>query len=114
MELSLSELASHLGAEVRGDGSTRIGGVATLSSAGANDVTFIADPAYRKQLGTTLAAAVIVSPALINDVIGAALVVDDAYLAFAKRPSCLTIVHVRLSVFILAHLSMKALYWVMG
>ena len=50
MELSLSELASHLGAEVRGDGSTRIGGVATLSSAGANDVTFIADPAYRKQV----------------------------------------------------------------
>jgi UDP-3-O-[3-hydroxymyristoyl] glucosamine N-acyltransferase len=84
MELSLSELASHLGAEVRGDGSTRIGGVAPLSSAGANDVTFIADPAYRKQLGTTLAAAVIVSPALVDDVSGAALVVDDAYLAFAK------------------------------
>ncbi|MDO6682813.1 UDP-3-O-(3-hydroxymyristoyl)glucosamine N-acyltransferase [Oceanobacter sp. 5_MG-2023] len=84
MDLSLSELATYLGAEIRGDGSARVDGVAPLSSAGSSDVTFIADPAYRKQLDSTAAAAVIVGTNLADDVASAALVVEDAYLAFAK------------------------------
>lgn len=84
MELSLAELAHHLGAELRGPGDKRITGVAALQVAGPDDVSFLASTAYQKQLEQTHAGAVIISDTMADKVPGAALVVSDPYLAFAR------------------------------
>jgi UDP-3-O-[3-hydroxymyristoyl] glucosamine N-acyltransferase len=57
--LTLSELAARLGCRLEGDGGIEIARVATLDAAGPGDVTFYANPRYRKQLAHTRASAVI-------------------------------------------------------
>ncbi|WP_221799674.1 UDP-3-O-(3-hydroxymyristoyl)glucosamine N-acyltransferase [Oceanobacter mangrovi] len=102
MELSLAELATHLGAELRGDGTTMIRGVAPLGSATDGQVAFLSDPAYRSELATTAASAVMVRADLADEVVSAALVVADPYLAFARttqlfdnRPAATRQIHPR-------------------
>ena len=46
MEKSLKELAALIGAEVIGDGSIRISGVAGIETAREGQITFIANPKY--------------------------------------------------------------------
>ena len=54
MQISLSELADHLGAELRGDGNQQITGVATLKEASSGEIAFLANESYRKQLASVL------------------------------------------------------------
>lgn len=84
VERPLSELADLLGAELRGDGSKRITGLATLASAGETDISFLANEKYTRQLGTTRAGAVLVRPAEADQCRCSALVTDDPYRAFAR------------------------------
>lgn len=56
----LGELVARFGGELRGDPSLRISGVATLASAGAEELSFLANPRYRSAMGSTRAAAVLV------------------------------------------------------
>ncbi|HEY0840929.1 MAG TPA: UDP-3-O-(3-hydroxymyristoyl)glucosamine N-acyltransferase [Vulgatibacter sp.] len=87
MEILLSDLAAEVGGEVVGDGSRTIAGVATLETAGENQISFFANRKYRNEFLATKAGAVIVSPkdAERGKPEGASLlVVSDAYLAFAK------------------------------
>jgi UDP-3-O-[3-hydroxymyristoyl] glucosamine N-acyltransferase len=51
----LAELAQLLGAELRGNAEQEISALATLQSAGSADLSFIANPAYKKYLSTTQA-----------------------------------------------------------
>ena len=65
MAWTLTELSDHLSAngmacEVVGDASASISGVATLEDAGLDEVSFLANPKYAKQLETTRAGAVVV------------------------------------------------------
>ncbi|MAD43762.1 MAG: UDP-3-O-(3-hydroxymyristoyl)glucosamine N-acyltransferase [Oceanospirillaceae bacterium] len=83
-QFTLAELASHIGAELRGEGSTQISGVNTLKDAGRSEVSFLANASYRSQLAQTQAAAVIVNPDAAADVSGAALVLANPYLGFAQ------------------------------
>ncbi len=83
-DYSLAELAERGGAELRGDAAIRIGGVATLASAGPADLSFLANPRYRAQLAETRAAAVVVPPEAADDCRCAALVTDNPYAAFAR------------------------------
>jgi UDP-3-O-[3-hydroxymyristoyl] glucosamine N-acyltransferase len=85
-QLSLEELARHIGAEVRGDGSRRVRGVAALEDAGPEDVAFFANPRYREELKRTRAAAVILSDeeAPLAPEAAARLVAPQPYVAFAK------------------------------
>ena len=83
MQISLSELADHLGAELRGDGNQQITGVATLKEASSGEIAFLANESYRKQLADSAASAVIVRDADAELVSGSALVCDNPYLAFA-------------------------------
>jgi len=83
VQISLSELAAHLGAELRGDGSQQITGVATLKEATSGELAFLANESYRKQLTETGASAVIVRASDADAVRGSALVCDNPYLAFA-------------------------------
>jgi UDP-3-O-[3-hydroxymyristoyl] glucosamine N-acyltransferase len=61
MELTLAQLAAQLGVELRGDGDGVVSTVATLQHAGAGDLSFLANPKYRRYLKTTRASAVILA-----------------------------------------------------
>jgi UDP-3-O-[3-hydroxymyristoyl] glucosamine N-acyltransferase len=58
----LSEIAEWLGAELRGDGAVVIERIRGIEEAGEGDLTFLANPKYRKRLDATKASAVLVAP----------------------------------------------------
>jgi UDP-3-O-[3-hydroxymyristoyl] glucosamine N-acyltransferase len=80
----LADLAVQVGAACEGDGDVRIVKVATLASAGAGDIAFLANPKYRDQLAVTRAAAVIVSPADAPETRLPKLVHPNPYATFAR------------------------------
>lgn len=84
MVKSLAEIASFLGAKLIGDGSVEIKGLATLSAAQSGDLSFLANMAYKDQLASTHASAVIVHPKQADDCKTAAIVLDNPYLGYAK------------------------------
>lgn len=84
MQILLGDLAEKLGARLIGDENIAILGLNTLKDASAGQVSFLANPSYQSQLAQSQASAVIVSEAMAENVSGAALVVDNPYLAFAK------------------------------
>ena len=57
--MKLGELATRLGAELRGDAELEITGVKGLEEAGPTEITFVANPRYAGLARTTKAAAVI-------------------------------------------------------
>jgi UDP-3-O-[3-hydroxymyristoyl] glucosamine N-acyltransferase len=59
--MRLSELATKLGCELRGDGNVEIVGVAPIETAEAGEMTFVANPRYARHLETTRATAVILA-----------------------------------------------------
>ena len=81
---SLAELAEMVGGEVRGDASVRVSGLATLQSADAEQLSFLANPAYEKYLADTKAAAVIVNDKAIDKCTSNAIIHENPYLAYAK------------------------------
>jgi UDP-3-O-[3-hydroxymyristoyl] glucosamine N-acyltransferase len=84
MAVSLGELAVRFGLELRGDPEVQVGRVATLSSAGAGALAFLANPRYRAQLATTRAAAVVLNGASAAHCPTAMLVSDNPYAAYAR------------------------------
>lgn len=59
--MRLREIAEHLGAELHGDGEKDIVGVNRVQDANEHELTFLANPKYRKYLPGTKAGAVVVS-----------------------------------------------------
>ena len=86
--LRLCELAERFNLRLEGDGDTLIDGVGTLSDATGSQLSFLANPAYRNQLKTTRAAAVIVSESDAGICPVNALVADDPYVSYAKMATC--------------------------
>jgi len=82
--IRLSDLAELFNLKIDGDGDTLIEGIGTLSDATANQISFLSNPAYREQLMTTSAGAVIVSASDAETCPVATLVADDPYVAYAK------------------------------
>ncbi|BCS45953.1 UDP-3-O-(3-hydroxymyristoyl) glucosamine N-acyltransferase [Pseudomonas amygdali pv. tabaci str. ATCC 11528] len=82
--IKLGQLAEFLGATLRGDKDIEITGLATLQEAGPGQVSFLANPKYRKLLVDTQATAVLLKPADADGYNGNALVVPDTYLAYAR------------------------------
>src|SRR5262245_15532830 len=80
---SLAELAAQLNAELRGDAALVIRGLATLQDAGPDQLTFLANPQYRKFLAGSQAGAVLLTAADADGYAGNALVVANPYLAYA-------------------------------
>ena len=81
---SLKKIASFLDAEIKGDDSVVISRLATLESAGSGDLAFLSNPKYAKQLDDCQAGAVILQPAQAQCFSGNCLIVNDAYLSYAK------------------------------
>jgi UDP-3-O-[3-hydroxymyristoyl] glucosamine N-acyltransferase len=87
--MSLGELARRTGAELIGDPAVVVDHVATLEEAGPGAVSFLANPRYRRFLGRTRAAAVVVSPDDRGTCPAAALVAANPYLVFARAAQLL-------------------------
>ena len=84
IEITLGELAERLEASLQGDASTLINGLSTIDGAGAGQLTFLANPHYRRYLDGCKAAAVLLREEDLEHCHTAALVVKDPYLAYAK------------------------------
>jgi UDP-3-O-[3-hydroxymyristoyl] glucosamine N-acyltransferase len=81
--MKLGELASKLGAELRGDAELEITGVKGLEEAGPTEITFVANPRYAGLARTTKAAAVIVDPDF-QRIDAATLRIKNPYFAFSR------------------------------
>ncbi|UXY51695.1 UDP-3-O-(3-hydroxymyristoyl)glucosamine N-acyltransferase [Pseudomonas tohonis] len=81
---TLGQLAERLDATLRGDETRVVSGLATLQDAGHDQLTFLANPQYRKFLADTRAAAVLLTPADAEGFAGDALLVPNPYLAYAR------------------------------
>jgi len=82
--LRLCELAEQFALRFEGDGDILIEGIGTLSDATGTQLSFLANPAYREQLKTTRAAAVIVSAEDAVNCPVNTLIADDPYVSYAK------------------------------
>jgi UDP-3-O-[3-hydroxymyristoyl] glucosamine N-acyltransferase len=81
--MKLGELASRLGAELRGDADQEITGVKGIEEAGPSEITFVANPRYTALARTTRAAAVLVEPDF-QEIAAATLRIRNPYHAFAR------------------------------
>ena len=81
---TLQEVGALLSAQVRGDGSRLVRGVAGIEYASADEITFVANPRYAALARTTGAAAVLVEPDFPELEGVATLRVSNPYLAFAQ------------------------------
>ncbi|MEQ8857853.1 MAG: UDP-3-O-(3-hydroxymyristoyl)glucosamine N-acyltransferase [Pseudomonadales bacterium] len=81
---TLQALAEALDAELDGDPALEIAGLASLRSAGPGDLSHLSSPAYRDELASCAAAAVILSSQHRSLWSGPALITENPYLAFAR------------------------------
>lgn len=82
--MTLGQLAEALGATLKGPEALQITGLATLQEAGPTQLSFLANPQYRKYLDNSQAGAVLLKAADAERFAGNALVVADPYLAYAR------------------------------
>nr|WP_225776619.1 UDP-3-O-(3-hydroxymyristoyl)glucosamine N-acyltransferase [Pseudomonas sp. Marseille-Q3773] len=82
--MTLGQLAEVLGATLKGPEALQITGLATLQEAGPGQLSFLANPQYRKYLDNSQAAAVLLKAADAEGFAGNALIVADPYLAYAR------------------------------
>jgi UDP-3-O-[3-hydroxymyristoyl] glucosamine N-acyltransferase len=81
--MKLGELASRLGAELRGNPDLEVTGVKGIEEAGPTEVTFVANPRYAGLARKTQAAAVLVEPEF-QEIPTATLRIKNPYLAFSR------------------------------
>lgn len=93
----LADIAARLGGDVLGAPETEISRVATLASAGAGDIAFLANRKYRSQLQTTHASAVILGPDAADAFSGPRIVTANPYAYYARVASLLNPLHVGFS-----------------
>ncbi len=86
IEFSLGDVAAHLGGELIGDPSVRVTRIGPLDGATPSTISFLSNSKYQPQLARSQAACVLVSPAMRDVAVarGAAIVLDDPYLGFAR------------------------------
>jgi len=81
--MKLGELASRLGAELRGDAELEVTGVKGIEDAGPTEITFVANPRYAGLARKTRAAAVLVEPEF-QEILAATLRIRNPYYAFSR------------------------------
>lgn len=82
--MTLGQLAEALGATLKGPEALQIAGLATLQEAGPGQLSFLANPQYRKYLDNCQAGAVLLKAADAESFAGNALIVADPYQAYAR------------------------------
>ena len=81
---SLADLSARFELELRGDPDHLVDGVGTLGTGGPNQVSFLANRAYRKELPATKTGVVILKASDADACPTHCLVADDPYLSFAR------------------------------
>ncbi|MGB6192266.1 MAG: UDP-3-O-(3-hydroxymyristoyl)glucosamine N-acyltransferase [Terracidiphilus sp.] len=81
--MKLGELATRLGAELRGDPNLEVTGVKGIEEAGPSEITFVANPRYGGLAKSTQAAAVLVEPDF-PEISAATLRIRNPYHAFSR------------------------------
>lgn len=84
MPISLAELATQFGCELIGDPDVVVNGVASLSSAKPDSLSFLSNAALKEQLSATKAAAVILRAGDAAASPVAAIIHDDPYACYAR------------------------------
>jgi len=84
LSISVGELAERFGCELIGDPDVVIDGVGSLTNAGSNALSFLSGPAFKNQLSSTKAAAVILRADDADEAPGAALINDNPYACYAR------------------------------
>lgn len=82
--MRIDEIVARLGGQLLGAPDTPIRALAPLETAGPADISFLANPKYRRQLDTTAAGAVIVGKGLTPPAGKSYIVSDAPYLYFAR------------------------------
>lgn len=82
--LTLGEVANQLGLECRGDRMRPLSGLANLALADPTQLSFLANPKYRKFLDDTRAGAVILTAELAASARFDCLISDNPYLSYAR------------------------------
>jgi len=82
--ISLGELAKRFDCELIGDPGVCVESVGSLSNAGPADLSFLAGSAFKKQLSSTKAAAVILHADDADDAPTAAIINDNPYACYAR------------------------------
>ena len=81
---SLAELATILGLDFRGDAATQLCGIASLATAGSEQLSFLSNSKFKSSLQTTLAGAVILHPDIAAGFTANCLLSDNPYLMYAR------------------------------
>ena len=86
MSQPLGAIAEALRGRLIGDANLIIHKLSPVGSAAPGELSFVSHARYARQIDTTQASALLVPPALVEaaQARGACIVVDDAYLAFAR------------------------------
>ncbi|NOG30650.1 UDP-3-O-(3-hydroxymyristoyl)glucosamine N-acyltransferase [Halomonas sp. TBZ9] len=84
VSMTLADIARHLNIPVKGDGNVAVSGLATLKDAGPDQVAFLANRAYVKDLASTRAAAVLLHPDYAQDCPVACLEIANPYVGYAQ------------------------------
>ena len=84
MPIRLGELAAQFDCELVGDAGITIDNVAGLKNAGPRSLSFLSNPAFRKQLAATQAAAVVLRAEDVEASPAAALVSENPYADYAR------------------------------
>jgi UDP-3-O-[3-hydroxymyristoyl] glucosamine N-acyltransferase len=80
----LEQLAKHLDAKLHGDGNLTITGIASMKNAVPGQITFLSDKKLRNNLLDCKASAVVLTEENLRHWHGAALIVTNPYLSYAK------------------------------
>lgn len=84
MSIAVGELAVRFGCELVGDPEQRVARVATLAAAGPDELSFLANRQYRRQLASTRAGAVVLDAASAAECRVAALISANPYATYAR------------------------------
>jgi len=92
MTYTLAELAAKTEASINDEqyADLQISAIAPVQSAGLGQISFIANPKYKKHLVSTQASAVIVHPSLVDECQGAALISQNPYATYARVAALLS------------------------
>lgn len=87
--MKLRTIASSIGGDCRGSGETEIYSLAPVTTAGPNQLTFVAQPRFLRYLAGSHAAAVILREDDLTGWNGAAIVCADPYVGYARAAQLL-------------------------
>jgi len=87
--MTLAEIAAHIGGEVKGDANVKVSEMGNLQTAKAHQLSFLSNSKYAKNLLDSEAGAVILNTKDAEQFKGNAIIVNDAYVGFAKAAQLL-------------------------